>query len=215
MIDVELELGDIVRAVNEILARKEERKDAVWADVIASCDALDTLVGRLNDLYVTLLDDIQFAFAPSDRAQNEEEGLTEDDLRSAAIERIHRFLHDDNLIQLLGNLQGRIHVASTSRRTRRRRYREIVSALRGLDLSVNAYVEFLKTLSSETGEPAEGDNPQRIGIAEVLRYLEAREGTDQLHHLCEEAIRNRRLDLVRAIRTLAGEARQHIRMEPL
>lgn len=129
--------------------------------------------------------------------------------RAAISEQIHHFLRDDQIIERITAIHGRVSSASHLRTFLPGKFRDAVTALRGLERAVNAYLSYLHELQS--GEISHGPNKEPLwNLTTVLDALENGEGPMPLRDLCEEAIRNRRSDLILAVQEMAGQARQSI-----
>ncbi len=207
VIEVDLELGRIAEVVSGILGRRQQRKQDVLADLEDDLEAVGVIVSRMNRLYVDLLEEVQWnAIGSGSELENRDE----------FIQQIHHFLHEDVLVSRLIELRGRIQAASQSRRFRWRRSRDMVTGLRGLDQAISAYLGFLEAVQKNEIQRDSNEMPL-WNLSTVLRLLEAEENPAELslRELCEEAIRNRRIDLVHAIDDLQGQAVQHVRIRRL
>jgi chromosome segregation ATPase len=191
-IEVNTELGRIFDLANAILERRQRRDRDYWANLEDELEAVRTIVSRMDRLYVELLEDIQWGMGESEEADVE-----------VCIRQIEAFLHEDQLMQLLIDLNGRIEVASQSRDFRRRKYRELITVLRSLDKAIESYRDHIDEIKS--GARQLDSKEQRLwNMHDVLRALRGEESELPMRELCEEAIRNRRLDLVHAISDLVG-----------
>jgi hypothetical protein len=202
-VPVNIELGRIVEVAEKILARRDERDREVWADLADELEALAVVVRRVNKLYEDVLAGIQNNPPRSTRA------------RDRAIEDARAFLRDDDIIGILTQLQGHVQAASQSHTINRRRfrgqeYRNLASALRGLERATEAYLNHLRQIQNHEVQ-TDSAGARLWNLADVLKALEGEEADIPLGELCEEAIRNRRTDLVYAISRLTGQARQHIK----
>jgi hypothetical protein len=193
-VEISTELGRVFDLANNILARREQREQNYWANLQDDLEALRVIVSQLDALYVELLQDIQWSDADG----------TEID-RDALLREVDDFIYQDRLTQLLITLQARIEAQSHSRTFMRPTRRQLVSALRGLDFSVTSYLEHLEILKSDSPMHDSQGAPLPT-LADVRTALRTGETELPLRVLCEEAIRNRRLDLVHSINSLVGSA---------
>jgi hypothetical protein len=200
-VPVNTELGRIAEAVERILARRAGREQETWANLADDLEAVVLIAGRINTLYVDLLADIQSSAETTDDGADEQ---------ADPIQEVRVFLRDDHLIGLLTELHGRVQAASQNRNLRRRRFREVVAALRGLERAIDAYLNHLRAVQGSEAQ-TDSQGARLWNLSDVLKALEGHEQELSVPALCEEAIRNRRNDLTYAIDHLAGVATQHIR----
>ena len=193
-IEINTEFGRVFELAGNILARREDRKQDYWADLEDDLEALRVIVSKADALYVELLQDIQWSDADG----------TEID-RDVLLKEVDNFISQDQLTQLLYMLQGRIEAQSHRKTFGRPTYRRLVSALRGLDSSVTGYLEHLQALR-DGAQMYDSRGVRLWTLADVRTALQTGEKEPPLRILCEEAIRNRRLDLVHAINGLVGRA---------
>jgi hypothetical protein len=206
-IKIDVELGRIAEVVSGILERRANRELKFWADLEDDLEAIGVIITQFDRLYVELLEDIQWRqHGSNDEVAN----------RQQLIEQIHHFQHADELVAQLVELHGRVEVASQLRDLLPWKYRQLRSALRGLDRAIESYLQHMGDIR-EGDVPVDSKEKPLWNLATVLQCLESGENASglSLRELCEEAISNRRLDLVLAVRELIGQATQRLRRQQL
>lgn len=203
-LEIDLGIGELFAAAERRGARREKRRNDTWGEVKDDIEAIADIVSRSDDLYLGLLERIQHA-AVSDQDVPD---------RAVLIEEVHRFIHDERIPRLLIDLNSRIAVASRHRKLRLKwqKYREISNSLRSLERASDLYVKYLREINK--GKVPQDTNKEPLwNLASVLAHLETGESESglSLYDHCEEAIRNRRSDIIDAVQGMAGRSIGNIR----
>jgi hypothetical protein len=211
-IGIDLDIGDTVRAVDEILARRASAETAVWDTLRDELDAIAQTTMALDDMYLSLLTEIEDIVRQPEPSPE----------RIATVIRQGQiYCSDRNLLGRLIELRGAIGVAAFHDDLKRRRYREISSTLRSIDVRLGAYIARLRRF--QNGEGSEGEvEGSRWDLKSLLDLL-ARKASLSLHaadeiptmQACEEAIRNFDSALSEDLWSLIGRARQQLAMARL
>lgn len=211
-IGIDLDIGDAVRAIDEILARRSSVETTVWDSLRDELDAIGQTTMALDDMYLSLLTEIEdIVRQPESSAE-----------RVAAVTRqAHLYCNDRNLLGRLIELQAAVRVAAFHEDLKRRRYREISSTLRSIDARLGTYLARLGRFQS--GKDAEthdkGSHWDLMTLLDLLRRtvplgVPADDDTPILQ-ACEEAIRNFDGALSEDLWSLIGRAKQQLAMARL
>lgn len=205
-IEIDPGIGAIVEAAEKLAARRERRKNEVWAEVKDDIEAISMIVRTTDELYLGLLGRIQHAAASRNNMPNR--------TRAELIEEVHHFTHDQRIRGLLIELGERIAVASRqpALRLNWQKRRDAANALRSLERATDLYVKYLREIH-ETKVPQDASKQPLWNLASLLRYLETGESESglSLYDHCEEVIRNRRSDILDSVHRMAGRSTGHIR----
>jgi hypothetical protein len=208
-IGIDLDIGDTVRAIDEILARRASAETSVWDSLRDELDAIAHTTMALDDMYLSLLTEIEeIAGQP---------GPSEE--RIAAVTRQgHLYCNDRNLLGRLVELQAAVRVAAFHEDLKRRRFREISSTLRSIDARLGTYIARLGRF--QNGEDSEAQDKGSHWDLKSLLNLLRRKATPDLSaddripimQACEEAMRNFDGALSEDLWSLIGRAKQELAM---
>jgi hypothetical protein len=199
---VDLGIGQIVEAAEKHAARRERRKNDAWGELKDDVEAIADIVSMTDELYIRLLEGIQGHARATDNNPDD---------RGVLIEEVRHFIHDERIPQLLTNLNSRVAAVSRYRKMKWPKYRKLANSLRSLERASDAYLEYLREIHNGK-VPRDSNKVPLWNLASVLAQLESGEGELSLFDYCEEAIRNRRLDLPYAVNGMAGQSTTDIRM---
>lgn len=211
-IGIDLDIGDTVRAIDEILARRASAETTVWDSLRDELDTIAQTTMALDDMYLSLLTEIEDIIGqPEPSAERVAEVI-----RQGRI-----YCSDRKLLGRLIQLQAAVRVAAFHEDLKRRRYREISSTLRSIDARLGIYIARLRRF--QNGEDSEAqDKGSRWDLKSLLDLL-ARKASLGLRaddeipstQACEEAIRNFDGALSEDLWSLIGRARQQLAMARL
>jgi hypothetical protein len=211
-IGIDLDIGDTVRAIDEILARRASADTTVWDLLRDELDAIAQMTMALDEMYFSLLTEIEDIIEqPEPSAER----------IAAVIRQGHIYCSDRSLLGRLIQLHAAVRVAAFHEDLKRRRYREISSTLRSIDARLGIYIARLRRFQS--GEDSEArDKGSRWDLKSLLELL-ARKSSYGLRadddipmmQACEEAIRNFDGALSEDLWSLIGRARQQLAMARL
>jgi hypothetical protein len=208
-IGIDLDIGDTVRAVDEILARRASAETAVWDTLRDELDAIAQTTMALDDMYLSLLIEIEDIVRQPEPSPE----------RIAVVIRQGQiYCSDRNLLGRLIELRAAVGVAAFHDDLKRRRYREISSTLRSIDVRLGTYIARLRRFQNGEGSGAQNER-SRWDLKSLLDLL-ARKASLSLHasdeipamQACEEAIRNFDSALSEDLWSLIGRARQQLAM---
>lgn len=208
-VGIDLDIGDTVRAVDEILARRASSEATVWDSLRDQLEAIARTTMALDDMYLSLLVEIE-TIAEESKPSSEQ--------IAALIRQGRIYCSDRQLLGHLVELRSSIGVAAFHHDLDRRRYRELASTLRSIDERLGTYIARLKRF--QTGEdlmaPGEGTRWDLRGLLDLLSRDSSQgagSGDDvQMLHACEEAIRNFDSALSEDLLSLIGRAKQQLMM---
>jgi len=230
-IAVDVGIGDTLRAINEILARRESERATVWESLEHQLQAVSLTVGDVDRMYLTLLAEIEDIFMQPPPSG---ERIT------AVIGQATTYCIDGRLTLHLAEWRAAIQGAAFNRALKHRRYRPLASALRSIDDPLGRYIERLYRLQDENAsnvrellqsmqaknitENAVADQQWDLRtVLELLKLVAVRlvqkgkisEGLPDPAEACEEAMRNYNRALSLVLAQLIGHARQELAMESL
>jgi hypothetical protein len=207
-VGIDLDIGDTVRAIDELLARRASAEATVWNSLRDELEAVARTTMALDDMYLSLLVEIE------DIARQAEPSS---DRIAAVIRQGHMYCSDRHLLGRLVELQAAIRVAAFHHDLDRRRYRELASTLRSIDGRLGTYIARLRRF--QTGEdpdsPAEGPRWDLRRLLELLARDDSPGASSDalpITHACEEAIRNFDSALSENLLSLIGRAKQQLMM---
>jgi hypothetical protein len=211
-IGIDLDIGDTVRAIDEILARRASAETTVWDSLRDELEAIAHTTMALDEMYLSLLTEIEDIAAQADPSAE----------RIAAVLRQgHLYCSSRDLVGRLVELQAAVQVAAFHDDLKRRRYREISSTLHSIDSRLGTYIARLRRF--QNGEDPEAQGKGKHCDLRMLLDLLARQAPfglrtdDEISVIdaCEEAIRNFDGALSEDLWSLIGRARQQLAMARL
>jgi hypothetical protein len=208
-IGIDLDIGDTVRAVDEILARHTSAEATIWDSLCDELEAIARIAMALDDMYLSLIVEIEnIAGQPGPSPER----------IAIAIQQGRIYCSDRHLLGRLVELRAAIKVAAFHHDLHRRRYREIASTLRSIYERLGTYIVRLRRFQDGDDQESPGDRP-RWDLKRLLDLLgrgnSAATGADdgvQIDDACEEAIRNFDSALSEHLLSLIGRARQQLMM---
>jgi hypothetical protein len=212
---IDVGIGDTLRAINDILARRGSERATVWESLDAELRAVMRMVEDLDHMYLALLAEIEDTFAklkPSPDRIND------------ALHQATTYCTNESLTLHLVEARGEIQAAAFNRALKHRRYRYLASTLRSIDDPLGKYIDRLSRLQSDDTPKIPGQDDQWdlrtvIALLELVRTDAERGDTNKClpdpKDACEEAIRNYNRALSLALATLIGHARQDLAMDRL
>jgi hypothetical protein len=211
-IGIDLDIGDTVRAIDEILARRASAEMTVWDSLRDELDAIAQTTMALDDMYLSLLTEIEDIVGQPELSAERV---------AAVIRQGHIYRSDRNLLGRLIELRAAVRVAAFHDDLKRRRYREISSTLRSIDARLGTYITRLQRFHN--GEDSEAQEEGSHWDLKSLLDLLARNASLGLRadddipsmQACEEAIRNFDGALSEDLWSLIGRARQQLAMAHL
>jgi hypothetical protein len=211
-IGIDLDIGDTVRAIDEILARRASAETTVWDSLRDELDAIGQTTMTLDGMYLSLLTEIEDIVGQPELPV---ERIT------AVTRQAHLYCNDRNLLGRLIELQAAVRVAAFHEDLERRRYREISSTLRSIDARLGAYIarlgRFQNGADSETHfQGSRWDLKSLLNLLRRKASLSVSADDDiPIMQACEEAIRNFDGTLSQDLWSLIGRAKQQLAMARL
>lgn len=211
-IGIDLDIGDTVRAIDDILARRGLAEASVWEYLRTELEAITQATTALDDMYVSLLVEIEDIVGQQEPSAER---------IAAVIRQGHSYCSDRKLLGRLIELRSAVRVAAFHDDLKRRRYREIASTLRSIDTRLGTYIARLQRFQS--GEDSDAQHEGTSWDLKSLLDLLARKASVGLRagdetafrQDCEEAIRNFDGALSDDLWSLIGRARQQLAMARL
>jgi hypothetical protein len=215
-ISIDLGISDTLRAINEILARRESGRATAWEPLDAQLQVVLRTVEELDTMYLKLLAEIGDIFA---QPQPSIERIT------GAIQQATTYCTNETLALSLMEARGQIKAAAFNDVLKPRRYRDLAQTLRSVDEPLARYIDRLSQLQ-DADDPEIPTHDQHWDLRTVLQllklvaaHLSEHGGVGQeipdASDACEEAVRNYNRSLSLAIATLIGHARQDLAMDRL
>ena len=211
-IGIDLDIGDAVKAIDDIMERRASAATTVWESFRVSLEAIGQAIMALDDMYLSLLTEIEdIARQPQPSAE-----------RIAAVLREGRnYCSDRKLLGRLIELRASVSVAAFHDDLKRRQYREISYTLRSIDIRLGTYIAQLQRFEEGNvvdtrHEGARWDLKSLLDLLAEKSSLELRaDDRTPITRACEDAIRNFDGALSADLWTLIGRARQQLTMARL
>jgi hypothetical protein len=226
-IGIDIGIADTLRAIDGILEHREARRDSVWDSLAAQLQAVVKTVSDLDQMYLSLLGEIEAVFEVSPSPERV----------ATVVHEARAYMRDDQLLMKLMQWQGVIRSAAYSRELNQRRYRDLASALRSIHDQLGRYITRLEGLQTD-GPPnypegvstqADSDVPssQRWNLRTLLELIRAWQddydagdevairNVQGLLDACEQAIRNYDRSPSHGLAQLVGQATEELALSRL
>lgn len=209
--NIDLGIADTIRAVNEILSRREARRETTWEFLVDQLEAVSKTVSDLDTMYLGLLAEIEDVLMNSPPSR---------DRLDAAIHQSRTYLTDERLPLCLSDWRGAIEAAAFHPALKHRKYRPLASALLSIEHSLGIYIDRLERLQAgETDRGRPDLRGMQVQLEVIATDLDSGKCSDE--HLsearesCEQAIRTYTRALASTLVQLIGNARGDIALAHL
>jgi hypothetical protein len=231
LIAIDVDIANTIRAIDEILTRRESEQATGWDSLGDQLQALSLTVEDLDRMYYALLAEVENIFeqspASSQRITN-------------VIGQASTYCTDPTLLERLAQWRGAIQAAAFDSALKNRRFRDLASTLRSIDDPLRRYIDRLSQLQTENvsgarkrlqqiqaGNTLEGPTHDQWWdlrtVLELLKliaehlaeYSQIDKSLPNPREACEEAIRNFDRALSLALGQLIGHARQDLALDRL
>jgi hypothetical protein len=210
-IDIDLGIADTIRAIDEILARRESRRETAWEFLADQLEAVSKAVSDLDTMYLGLLAEIEDVVMHSPPPR---------DRLDAAIHQTRIYLTAERLPLCLSDWRGAIEAAAFYPELKHRKYRSLASTLLGIEHALGIYINRLERLQARETDRGRSDlSGMQVQLEVIVADLDGGKCSDE--HLsearesCEQAIRTYTRTLASTLEQLIGNARGDIALARL
>jgi hypothetical protein len=211
IIDINLDIGDTIRAIDEILARGQTRQETAWEFLADQLEAVAKTVSDLDTMYLRLLGEIEDILMHSPLSR---------DRLDAAIQQIRTYRTDERLFGRLSEWRGIVEAAAFQPALKHRKYRSLASTLLSIDHALGIYIDRLgRVQAGETDHGRPDLSGMQVQLEAIAVELDSDERSGELlseaRESCEQAIRTYTRALASALAQLIGNARGDIALAHL